>query len=911
MGEQAWGALDAELLGDLAAGSAPPLSSRDLRTDAAWPLVGRAAELVLIRRAVADGEGGAVLVGPAGVGKTRVARAVREELKAEGLSVAAVVATESAASIPLGVFAHLLPARESGAMDLVELLAAAAATLVERAGGDRLVLTVDDAHLLDDASAALVHQLALSPSVFVVATVRSREQAPDAVVALWKDQLALRIDLEPLGPDATEDLVRNVLGGVPDHTLLHTVGDVTRGNPLFLRELLFSGLESGALAETGGVWRWHGPIGAGTRLQELVESRMSRLADAHHAALELTALGEPIGVQLLEDLVGIEVVDRLERQELIVVQRDQRREQVWLAHPLYGEVLRAGTTGRRARGAQRALADALAAAGARRRDDVLRIALWRLDGGGEIDAPALVAGAAQAEAAFDLALAERLARAAVAAGGGSEADIALGRALWQQGRAQEAEEVWAAVSARGDAGPSTASLHLYRAINLFFKLGRPDVAEQVLVAGEAMAHVQDRAAFVNQRATFALYGGRPNDALALTERALGDPEKDAETFVNATVITATALAITGRSEQACAVIDQALPAAFDLQGGGAMLAGQLLAARFLALSFAGRLEDAHQLAEITHELALQRRSHDGVAALSLALGQVWLMRGRPRTALRWLREAAELLRVQDRSGYLPWALAELACAAAVVGELEEAQAALDEASRTRQPSLRLFEVELAVARVALRRARGLTTEAVDVALDAGDWAEETGQLNFAVVALHEVVRSGRARDVSDRIASLAEQSDSALVHAMAARAVAGASGDADALEAAADAFERIDALLFAAEAMAEASALHRTAGRGAAAAAAAQRGRTLLGACEGAVTPAVRMLDASLPLTTREEEVASLAAEGLSSREIAERLFVSVRTVDNHLHRAYYKLGVGSRSELRAVLGARGTSAPE
>jgi DNA-binding CsgD family transcriptional regulator len=60
------------------------------------------------------------------------------------------------------------------------------------------------------------------------------------------------------------------------------------------------------------------------------------------------------------------------------------------------------------------------------------------------------------------------------------------------------------------------------------------------------------------------------------------------------------------------------------------------------------------------------------------------------------------------------------------------------------------------------------------------------------------------------------------------------------------------------------------------------------------------------PLTAREREVASLAAGGLSSDVIAQRLFVSVRTVDNHMQHVYQKLGIASRKELSAALGARG-----
>lgn len=85
------------------------------------------------------------------------------------------------------------------------------------------------------------------------------------------------------------------------------------------------------------------------------------------------------------------------------------------------------------------------------------------------------------------------------------------------------------------------------------------------------------------------------------------------------------------------------------------------------------------------------------------------------------------------------------------------------------------------------------------------------------------------------------------------------------------------------------------------------RSRELLGACEGAQSPLVWHLGAAAPLTDREREVAVLAARGLSSKEVARRLTLSPRTVDNHLQRVFQKLGASGRSELRGLLGGDGS----
>ncbi|WP_127502447.1 helix-turn-helix transcriptional regulator [Actinoplanes solisilvae] len=58
-------------------------------------------------------------------------------------------------------------------------------------------------------------------------------------------------------------------------------------------------------------------------------------------------------------------------------------------------------------------------------------------------------------------------------------------------------------------------------------------------------------------------------------------------------------------------------------------------------------------------------------------------------------------------------------------------------------------------------------------------------------------------------------------------------------------------------------------------------------------------------LTHQERQVAHLAARGLRNREIAEQLFISVRTVGAHLHSVYPKLGINGRHQLREVFSER------
>ena len=144
-----------------------------------------------------------------------------------------------------------------------------------------MVIGVDDAQLLDPVSAALVLHLATSGSAFVLVTVRAGEPCPDAIVSLWKDDTARRMELAYLSDDAVRSLVEAALGDPVEEAALDWVAEVSRGNVLYVRELVRGAVEAGALVRSPGFWRLEGRLTASPSLVDLIGQRMDGLTADH------------------------------------------------------------------------------------------------------------------------------------------------------------------------------------------------------------------------------------------------------------------------------------------------------------------------------------------------------------------------------------------------------------------------------------------------------------------------------------------------------------------------------------------------------------------------------------------------------------------------------------------------------
>ncbi|WP_329047944.1 AAA family ATPase [Amycolatopsis sp. NBC_01488] len=840
-----------------------------------WPLVGREQELAFARRALADPEVcGLLLTGRAGAGKTRLAKVLLAELAAGGARTHWVRAMSSASTIPFGAFAHLLPGTADGTGDRAHRLNQVAGHLTRGAEGRRLVLCVDDAHLLDDLSATLVHQLAATASAFVLVIAPHGVSVPDPVFAMWKDRVAERLDIRELTRPQTTELITAALGGRLDDGAEHRLWSLALGNPLFLRELVQGGLDSGSLSAEDGVWRWSGALAATPRLVELIETRTDRVDADERRLLELLAFGEPLGVEPLVRLGAERVLASTERAGLVVSERTGRRLNVRLAHPLYADVIRRRTSPLRQRDTYRMLAQTLDLTGARRAEDKPRLVRWRLAAGLPTD-PQLVRAAAETLLRKDFPQAEQLAAEAARMGGGFGAKFLLAQVRIAGGRHADADSLLVELAGETVSDAQHARVAATRARNLAFGLNRCDEASAVLDTAEtAVSGASAADELATAQAALLAAAGASREAVDLLGPVLDRNRRGDALRLAALVVAAGALASSGRTDACLGVVDEGLEIAGripDAFAPGARV--RLEHARIVALCRAGRLEEAEDRAGDGYRDAVRDRWGPAVAGAAASLGTVALAYGNVRGAIRWLREALAADAHDQPHEFRPAVAAALVRATAMSGRVTEPVGEWDGAW--------------------VAAARGELSRAVELATSAASVASADGRLAVAAEIRHDLVRFGASPGEIPAAGGMA-----ALYSAHAC-----AVSDASALDEVASSFAEVGARLLAAEASAQAARVYRAEGKNGSAAMSAQRARAWLASCEDAATPALSSLDTPLDLTVRELEIARLVATGLTSRAVADRLVVSVRTVDNVLHGVYAKLGISGRRELASVVG--------
>lgn len=801
--------------------------------------------------------------------------------------------------IPFGALLHLLPAEDQFRVDRLAALRRLADNFVEMADIRGVpVMIVDDAHLLDEPSATVVHHLVNRALAFVIITVRTGEVCPDGVTSLWKDGSVPRVELFPLPDTAMETLLNHAFSDRLDGISQRQLCRMSGGNPLLLREMLLAGLETGALRRRGGIWQWTGVIRPTSRLVEVVHGQFGTTREQVTSVLEVIACGEPLPLAVLERLADAEAITAAERTGLMVVETSGSRRYTRLAHPLYAEVIRSTMPRSRAGAIAGRIADVVCTMPMRRKDDALRAAVWQLRAGRPKDPELLMTAAKQALDRLEFGLAEQLARAASEVGGGSRADHLLARILNNHGRYEES------VRALPEPPESVAGA-IVRADMLYWQRGDVAEAERALdEAGSTHGHEVD-----GNRCLILLFDSRCREALRVGQAVLRSPSAEPQAQVWAAAGATAAAGILGLHQRAAVIYRHGLAIAAAHRKAVPWGALQIAGGYCIGLIAGGRLDAAWELIERGYTAAMADENvHKEAAALVGAWagfrGAIAKARGDLTVAATALREALLLLAGFDTFRVTALALAELAGIRALTGDDRVAARLLARAEHPDRRPSRLFVPWLELNRGWTLAASGDISAAAARARRAAGLAHSFDQPTVEAWALYDAARLGDARTVRARLTALADELGSPVVTAFADAATALAVDDPDRLVAAGCVFGDLGMHLHAAEALVAASALYAQRGQRSAGNAAALRAKVFTERCREARTPLLHTVDLRMSLTRREREVASLAADGRTSRQIAARLNLSIRTVDNYLGRVYTKLGVSGRGELATAIQA-------
>jgi DNA-binding CsgD family transcriptional regulator len=287
------------------------------------------------------------------------------------------------------------------------------------------------------------------------------------------------------------------------------------------------------------------------------------------------------------------------------------------------------------------------------------------------------------------------------------------------------------------------------------------------------------------------------------------------------------------------------------------------------------------------------------------IGLLALSHGDLAAAGRWLREGiVQGTRYADIAGSVREICeVRLTIALAIAGERQAAADALQSSVRFCGDEFRLFEADRLLARAWVDAVSGLTGQAGASAVAAAELMRAQDRPTREVLCLQTATQFGNAT-TAPRLAELAAQIEGPRVAAASAHAAALSACDGARLLAAAAEYESFGDRIAAADAAAQAAVLLREDGLGGSALTATTVARRLAEAC-GADTPALRALTTPSVLTDRQREIIALAASGMTNRQIAQRLVMSIRTVEGHLFRASQRAGVNTREELIALLDGR------
>jgi len=804
------------------------------------------------------------------------------------------------------------------------------------AEGQPLLLIVDDLHWADAGSldylGFLLPRLEELSLLLVVASRTDEPDPPARLGQILADPGFRHLTPAPFSAEATTRLLGEELGHPPDPSFAAVCHEVSGGNPFLLSELVRTLLQRGVqpTAEQAELVREQAP----ERVARMVLTRISRLPrDATVVARSLAVLGDGSDHQMLTAMDGIDPeATRRATDELRAHAILDDGSSLRFIHPLARNAIYTDMPA-----GERARAHARAAALLRQRE-----------AGPERIATHLLATEERGERETVEALLEA-GEQALAAGAPRSAIAYLSRALReppppdlrsavldplltasfraadQAGFAAIEEEVlleWAR-------DPALRSRWAIQLTMLMALSGRFEEAASMLVEAVEVAVAEDDVEHAYQlQAQLSTFAAMVPGVPEVDAAELGaEVDPDSPTGRLAAAMEVRAAATSGTAEQLATAAKRALGNNGSIFAEEPEVAAASIAV--MTLVTADEMEAARHGAERSLAIARERGATTELVRGLFLKGFVAWGYGDLPAAEADLRQAIDLARL---AGIFPLVLMYTGALLEVLIERDELEAAEQELAALGMaegpaPTGPLLGMLLMI-RVHLRVEQGKLEGAVEDYEALASVSEQSGFGPGPVASVspwvaHALIALGREEQASEMVDGLllwAEHwgAPSSIAHVL--RAVAATREEAEAIEILERAAEVVDGsprrLEHALTLLALGTALRR-AGRRADARAPLRKAFNLARRCGAART--ARRANEELAatgetvrrytpigvesLTPSERRVAELAASGMSNRQIAQSLFVTVKTVEAHLSATYHKLDIRSRRELPAVLG--------
>jgi DNA-binding CsgD family transcriptional regulator len=916
-------------------------------------VVGRVPELAQIDAFAALAESGPaalLLEGEPGIGKTTLWRIALARCREHGLRIIVAAPGEQERALPFAALADLLEAdldqvgdrmtdpqrraldvallRAEPGRNRVDQRAVATATLaVLRSLSEQspLLVAVDDAQWLDAASAQVLEfvarRLRSEHIALALATREVGDEAPLGLARAWFDTRLVRVGVGPLGIDAIGELLGRQLGARPPRPQLEQLHQNSGGNPFFALEL------GRALQRLPSPPAPGEPLPVPRTLQALLAARLEAIPEDVFELLAVLSLAVRPTVGLAESVLGQDVgqlLEEAERASLVEVATTEVR----FAHPLLPAAILASLQGAR----RRELNKQLAAHAVDVTERAHYLALSTDEPNDQVGDLLEAAAEETAKRGAPAAAADLFEQAGrLTPGADSELrhrrTLKAARAAMESGdlgRSDRLVEDMLHEAPRGDlraAALNSLANSRYR---------QAGIEEALELRKRALEEVESTAVRGRIEADFTqnlLQMSRLEPALEHARIAvslaqeLGDPSFLGRTLSD--LAMAEFLLGTAPPAELVEHIESLMP---QISESSALMTIRLVLAGLKKWSDQG--EEALRELRSLRDQAREHRLESHLPGITFQLGELELWLGDwESAATRALEIHRATLAADDAASML--ALYLDGAVAAHRGQTEAARAAAERGleTSTRASDLRfslrhhallgfiaLSSGDTQEASEHLQRARALFHEAgyadpgvVRFQADEVEALIGAGRLEEAAIRATELEASGRQRDrpwplatgarsrglvlaAQGRSAEAMEALDEAVAHharlqqpfefgrtllargAVLRRARQKRSAR-DSLEQSAAIFDRLGAQLWAARARAEAT---RIGGRA----------------------------PAASDLTPTEQRVVELAIEGLTNREIAGQLFMSVKTVERHLSHAYGKLGVRTRRELARKLSS-------